>query len=346
MRRMAREQRASDPDALEQLLNEEGMEATRNFLREARAFDSSISDKDLFQALRNVWVIHSVQLLLGAPIALSPAVFGYSMLYPWTDNRLDDPRLGRAAKAAFGEWLTLRLAGEHAPPLDPHGEQVSALIGRIEQHFSRPEFPQVYLSLQAIHSGQMRSLNQQTGGGELDEASLLQISIAKGGASVLADAYLVRGWLSEDEAQFMFAYGVVLQFMDDLQDLHDDLANVHTTLFTRQARSGLYNLTRQLWAFTQRVLGDYAAGVAGHPATCSTPIFSLIEDNLRMLLLQSVARYQEFYTPAFVSALEDCSPVRFSYLARQEKSLSARYSKLLAAIRRNRKLDSVFEMLD
>lgn len=360
MRSLAREHMACDAEALDQLFNDNGIEATRQFLREARAFSPAIRDKDLFQALRNVWVIHSVQLLLQAPVALSPAVFGYSMLYPWTDNRLDDPRLGRAAKVAFGDWLTLRLKGEAPPARDTHSEQVSALVARIEHLYPRPEFPEVYLSLEAIHQAQMKSLEQQDAARSRDEQALLELSIAKGGASVLADACLVRGWLTEDEAEFMFAYGVVLQLMDDLQDLRDDLANGHMTIFTRQAtRGALDGLTRQLWAFTQAVLVGqrgperrHSAGLgrsdrlsrqnAGAPGS----ITGLIQNNLRMLLLQSVARYRESYTKVFASHLEESSPVRFEYLARQEKELAGRYSKVVAAIRRNRRLGSVFEMLD
>ena len=343
MRGMAREHLACDTEGLNQMFSAEGLEATRQFLREARAFAPTITDDSLFQALRNVWVMHSVQLLLRAPITLSPAVFAYSMLYPWTDNCLDDPKLGRGAKVAFGDWLALRLAGEKAPPPDAHGEEVGALVGRIEQLYPRPEFPEVYLSLQAIHQAQMESLDQQDGARAWNERTLLGLSIAKGGAAVLADACLVRGWLSEDEAEFMFGYGVVLQLMDDLQDLRDDLANGHMTIFARQTRLGtLDGLTSKLWAFTRHVLGSYDRWAA----TPSASVMALIRDNLRLLLLQAVAQNREFYTGAFVSELEDASPVRFCYLARQEKTLAGRYSKVLASIRRNRRLASVFEMLD
>jgi hypothetical protein len=335
MRRIAREHLDCDAQALNQLFSAEGLEATRQFLREAKAFAPTITDQSLFQALRNVWVTHSVQLLLGAPITLSPGVFAYSMLYPWTDNLLDDPRLGREAKSAFGDWLGLRLAGEAAPP-DGHCEQVGALVGRIERHYPRAEFPEVYLSLEAIHQAQMNSLAQQDAARAWDEGALLHLSIAKGGTSVLADACLVRGWVTADEAEFMFAYGVVLQLMDDVQDLRDDLSHGHMTIFTRQAKLGaLDGLTRQLWAFTRRVLGTRSGSIMG-----------LIQNNLRFLLLQAVARSREYFTPAFVSELEDSSPVRFCYLARQEKTLSGRYSEVLASIRRKRRLDSVFEILD
>ena len=120
VRRMARGHLGGDADGLNQLLTSEGVDATRQFVREAKAFAPSISDSNLFQALRNVWVTHSVQLLLRAPITLSPSVFAYSMLYPWTDNCLDDPQLSPDAKRAFGDWLTLRLAGLDGRAPDAH----------------------------------------------------------------------------------------------------------------------------------------------------------------------------------------------------------------------------------
>jgi len=343
LRRTARDCLACDSDGLDRLFTTEALEATRQFVRQARAFAPAITDKSLFQALRNVWVSHSVQLLLRAPIALSPAIFAYSMLYPWTDNCLDDVRLGHAVKTAFGHWLTLRLTGVKAAPPDTHCEQVGSLVGMIERLYPRAEFPEVHLSLHAIHHAQMKSLDQQDAARTWDEPALLGLSIAKGGTSVLADAYLVRGSLTEDDAEFMFAYGVVLQLMDDLQDFRDELANGHMTIFTRQAALGALDATTaRLWAFTQKVLGGFSRLALAQ----SSSLTRLIQDNLHLLLLQAVVRNREFYTSGFVSALEDTSPVRFCYLARQEKTLEARYSKVWASVRRNRTMDSLFEMLD
>jgi hypothetical protein len=342
LRRMARDCLACDVDGLDRLFTTEAMEATRQFLREARAFAPEITDTSLFQALRNLWVVHSVQLFLRAPIALSPAIFAYSMLYPWTDNCLDEPRLAPAAKIAFGNWLTLRLTGVPAAAPDGHCEQVGSLVSMIERLYPRAEFPEVYLSLQAIHRAQMQSLDQQDARRTWDEPALLALTIPKGGASVLTDAWLVRGWLTDDEAQFMFAYGVLLQLMDDLQDFRDDLAKGHTTLFTRQATLGpLDGVTARLWAFTRQVLWSYSGSVLAQGSSLN----GLIQDNLRLLLLQTVARNRAFYTSDFVSELEDSSPVRFCYLARQEKGLAARYSKLRASMRQNQRVNSVFEML-
>jgi hypothetical protein len=342
-RRMAGDYLEGDAEGLDQLFTAEGLEATRQFVRQARAFAPAITDQSLFQALRNLWVTHSVQLFLRAPITLSPALFAYSMLYPWTDNCLDDLRLESAAKLAFGDWLTLRLSGLKAAPRDLHAEQVGRLVGMIERLYPRAEFPEVYLSLRAIHHAQMSSLDQQDAGRTWDERALLSLSIAKGGASVLTDACLVRGSLTDDEAEFMFAYGVLLQLMDDLQDLRDDLANRHMTIFTRQTRVGpLDEVTTRLWAFTQKVLWRFSRFASAQP--CS--LKSLIQDNLRLLLVQTVARNHEFYTSDFVLRVEASSPVRFCYLAGQEKILAGRWSQVLASIRHSRRIDSLFEMID
>ena len=343
LRRMAGDYLKGDADGLDQLFTFEALEATRQFIRQARAFAPAITDQDLFQALRNLWVTHSVQLFLRAPITLSPPLFAYSMLYPWTDNCLDDAQLDLAEKLAFGDWLTLRLSGVKAAPWNLHSQQVCRLVGMIERFFPRAEFPAVYLSLQAIHQAQMRSLEQQDAARAWDERALLRLSIAKGGASVLTDACLVRGSLTEEAAEFTFAYGVVLQLMDDLQDFRQDRANRHVTIFTVHAELGpLDEVTARLWAFTQSVLWRFNRFAATQPVSLK----SLIQDNLRLLLTQTVARSSTCYTPEFVRLVEASSPVRFRYLAGQEKTMAKKYSRVVAIIRQNRKLDSLFELLD
>jgi hypothetical protein len=343
VRRIAGDYLQGDADGLDQLFTPEALEATRQFIRQARAFAPSITDQDLFQALRNLWVTHSVQLFLRAPITLTPPLFAYSMLYPWTDNCLDDAQLDLAEKLAFGDWLTLRLSGVKTTPHSLHYKQVCELVGMIERFFPRAEFPEVYLSLQAIHQAQMQSLEQQDAGRSWDERTLLNLSIAKGGASVLTDACLVHGSLTDEEAEFTFAYGVVLQLMDDLQDFRQDLANRHMTIFTLHAEPGpLDEITAQLWAFTQNVIWRFNRFAWEQPVSLKT----LIQDNFRLLLTQTVARNSTYYTPQFVRRLESSSPVRFCYLASQEKTLAERYSRLAATFRQSRRIESLMGLLD
>jgi len=86
------------------------------FYHEAKAFNPSISVEDIFQASRNVWTGNYLQVLLGLPVELTPSLFAYSMLYPVTDNYLDDPQRSLADKASFNERFGQWLKGELATP--------------------------------------------------------------------------------------------------------------------------------------------------------------------------------------------------------------------------------------
>ncbi len=332
------------PEAgLKLFFNRTAMDATRQFIRNAKAFDPTMSDGSIFQALRNLWVIHNLQLFLECDLGFSPAAFGYSMLYPWTDNYLDDPRMPESSKIAFGDWLARRLAGVCVTAPDAHAAQVSRLVGMIEECFCREEHPEVYLSLRAIHFAQMASLRQQQAGASANEQNIVAITVEKGGTSVLTDGFLVRGWLSEAEADFMFGYGVLLQLMDDLQDLRNDLANRHATIFTRLAANGpLDEVTARLWSFTQTVLWS-----SDHfPSPEFDPLKTLIQENCKLLLLQSVARNRDFYSGGFADELETCSPFSFAYLRRREKSFGAEYAKIAGFMRRKHGIDSVLDAMD
>jgi hypothetical protein len=150
------------------------------------------------------------------------------MLYPLTDNLLDDPRVEGGEKRAFNERFGRRLAGLTVSPGGPREAAVYRLVARIEEEFPRCDFADVFESLLAIHSGQVRSIEQQDEP-RLTDSEIVSISCEKGGSSVLADLYLVTGGASFLEERFAFGYGVFLQLLDDLQDVGRDLAAGHPT---------------------------------------------------------------------------------------------------------------------
>jgi hypothetical protein len=314
------------------LFTRAALEASRQFIHDARTFDPRLSDENLFQAMRNLWIIHMVQLLFESEIALSPPAFAYSMLYPLTDNYLDELKVLGRSKARFGVWLDHRLSGACREALDARGEQIGRMVALIESSYARNEYEEVYLSLRAIHRAQMESLEQQRPDPITDEQRVLQITFRKGGTSVLADAYLVKGRLSEEEAAFMFGYGVVLQLMDDLQDFQPDLANGHMTIFTRRAAMGaLDEDTSRLWSFLRTVLWHSR----GFAAPRFEPLKSLIQESCKLMILQAVAQNHKFYTSRFVEEMEACSPVCFSFLRTRGKTLAAEYAKTAGSLRKH-----------
>jgi len=314
--------------------------ASEAFAREARAFDPQLTFDSLYQALRNVWIGNSLQMLLDLPVTLGPGLFAYSMLYPVTDNFLDDPCVTGRAKREFNDRLGRRLAGQSIMSRDSHEVATCQLVDRIEQEFPRRDFADVHESLLAIHGGQVRSLSQQRGV-EVPDDDLVAISFEKGGSSVLADLYLVAGSATAAQERFAFGYGVVLQLLDDLQDVAHDAAAGHETLFTRAARRGpLDALTARLVNLIDGVLdADLFA------ADTFADRKDLIRRNCRSLLVGAVADQPSRFTRRFRRTVEQQWPLGFHALRRLRRRAARRYGEATKTLQRRTGAASPVEWL-
>jgi hypothetical protein len=323
------------------LIGDAFFDTSTAFVRQARRFDPGIAWEDIGQALRNVWIVNSLQMLLDSPVELSPAVFAYSMLYPYTDNLLDDPGVDGAAKIEFNRGLDRRLRGAPEPASSSRQREVWRLIESIEAQYPRPTHPGVFGALLAIQAGQVRSLEQQESTA-LGTEDLLALSLEKGGASVLVDGYLVRGFASAAEEEFYFGYGVFLQFLDDLQDARSDAAAGHRTLFSAALADGpLDTPTAILDCLLGRVLED--------SATFGGPEFSerrdLIHRNCTFLLVSAVAENPELFSRRFRRGLQGSWPLQFRAMRRLRRRAAKRFRAATEVVRRRQgsDLDPLFE---
>ena len=304
---------------------DDAFRVTQAFARQARLFDADVPLEPLFQALRNLWIMNGIQIMLDRPLELTPAVLAYSLLYPYTDNPLDSPDINTAAKWATSERLTRRLRGVRLAPTDANEPKVFRLVEMIEGQYPRPVFPDVYLGLLAIHRGQCRSLDQQ-GGPSWGDTDVLGISLAKGGSSVLADGYLVAGSLTDAEAEFLFGYGTLLQLLDDLQDVTADRAAGHLTIFSRVADGRpLDPVAIRLLNFMDRVLEAGAVRFDG--ARCRS-LWTAIRRNCVHLLLQAVAHNRGLFTAKLVRELEPHSPFPFASLNKLKRRAERRHAAI------------------
>jgi len=292
---------------------------------EARRLDPTVSMADILQACRNAWTACALQLMIGQPLALTPAIFAYSMLYPYSDNYLDDPRVSRRAKLAFSERFRERLAGQRLSPAHPVEQTIWELVGIIESQYPRAMYPQVFESLLAIHAAQQSSISQL---GHEEDFDVLRLTFTKGGTSVLADAYLAAGTLTSAESASAFRWGVLLQLGDDLQDLHDDRKRGSQTVFTRaESECGsLETATNRVFNFHERVLHDMRA-------TTKSPgiLMRLLAQSAQSLLVRSAVYAGELYSPKYQAELEKHSPYRLVFLRSRERRFgrqSAAYLKL------------------
>lgn len=207
------------------------LEVAQEFITRARNEGPELKSEEIFQAIRNVWIMNSLQIFWGLPLEMTPSVYAYSMLYPYTDNFLDNPEVNSKEKIEFNQRLCKVLNGENLTPTNFIEEKVFSLVGQIESEYCRHSFPEVFDSLRLIQEAQTESIKQ-----DKDELlaydKILPISFFKGGTSVLADAFLVKGNLNIKEMHFAFAYGSFLQLLDDLQDAVADKKDNHQTLFS------------------------------------------------------------------------------------------------------------------
>lgn len=291
------------------------------FAHWARRFDPDLKMTDTIQACRNAWTVCGIQPLVGDQMELTPAIIGYSLLYPYSDNYLDDTRISSEQKLAFSRRFRDRLCGLHIEPQNGHEAVVWAMVRLIEEQFPRHLYPRVYECLLAIHQAQENSMAQLKRSRSWASPDLLRLSFAKGGTSVLADACLCHGYLNESQARFAFNWGVLLQLGDDLQDVQEDLKNGSATLFSRAAGEGiaLDSLVRQLLVFSERVADQVDRLPDGDPV-----MKRLLRGSWRSLILMAVARSYRFFSPAFLAELEPMSPFRFAFQRERHQQLSGR----------------------
>lgn len=313
-------------DSLMDIIFTEGYTRVTNlFIKEARHFDPTINIFDIFQAIRNVWIMNSVQIFLGMDVEFSPSIFAYSMLYPYTDNYLDNTGFKHEDKQNFNNRFKKRLLGETMHPDNEVEESVYKLVEIIETQYPRPEYPKVYEALVSIHDAQEKSLLQQRVKTSPYEKDIIGISFEKGGSSVLADGFLVSPGLSMDEADFMFGYGIFLQLADDLQDVGEDLKNSHMTIYSQSSNKWpLDILANKLFYFMDHILNS--------DDNFSSPnlinLKRLIALSCNFLFFEAIAKNSSLYTRKYINELERYSMFRFSYMKRFKKKLIRRYSKI------------------
>ncbi len=309
-----------DQQQLDVIFSPEATLSAADFVAQAREFDPGIKPADIYQAARNVWAMNGLQYLLGLKVELTPSIFAYSLLYPYSDNYLDDPAIPVAVKSKFNDRFGRRINGEKIYPANGHEQRVFDLIAKIEGQWDRRRFPLVYESLIAIHIAQIKSLALLHHNGLAQSVDVTGISLEKGGASVLADGYLVAGKLTEEQEEFMFGYGAFLQLVDDLQDVREDKSTGILTIFTKNnGTMPLDAVVNKTFHFSQKVMRSLDGfGLNGKTG----PVKKILRETALALLINAAGRSIDYFTPEYQTMLQNHSPYRFSYLAEKKQKLS------------------------
>ncbi|MEG0307569.1 MAG: hypothetical protein RR636_06475 [Clostridium sp.] len=314
-----------DLNTLDEGLKNKFFKSTKDFLSESKLFDIDISYEDIGQALRNVWIINMFQLAINEDIKFTPGIFGYSMLYPYTDNYLDDVSISIDDKKTFNNRFTKRLDGDKVSFINNHEEKVYKLVEYIETQYDRLKYPKVYDALLQIHEAQKKSLSQQEIVSIPYEKDILSISIEKGGSSVLADGYLIRGTLTKDEELFAYGYGFLLQLCYDLQDIKSDLENNHMTIMSQlSVLCPLDLIVNKLINLTIYVIDNAKC------FTCSNEkeLRRLIKNNCINMILFAVVNNKDYFSKDYIKEVVELLPFTLKYIDKMKKNLKKKFKRL------------------
>jgi hypothetical protein len=304
--------------------------ALRDFPVQARQFDPTLSPAEIYQAARNALTMHCLQALLGLRVEFTRAVLAYSLLYPYTDNLLDDPDLAASQKLGFGLRLGRRLRGGSVEPSGEREARIFELVAMIERQFPRAQFPPLFDSLLAIHDAQMKSLALLSVSPGSDPRMLVRIAVEKGGTSVLADGYLVAGTLTPAQAECIFGLGVFLQLRDDLEDVEDDAAHGVRTVFSSRRHGQLDEPAARSLAVGRAVLDRLSC----FDRPSSAPIRAVMAQSLRLTITDAAASFPSRFGQSFLQALERRSPFRLTSITAARRRVSKANGTLTALLER------------
>jgi len=305
-----------EEEQLKIILSDDFRNVSKDFFYKARAFGPDLSPEDIYQALRNVWIMNGLQLMMHLPVEITLSVFAYSMIYPYSDNFLDDPSITSAEKLEFSKRFNLRLHGEIVLATNSCESQLFKLVGMFEQQYSRDEYPDVYNGLYAIQKAQTDSMKLLKSG-DLTDEQIRRICFEKGGASVLADGFLVAGNLTGEQQQALFGYGIYLQMLDDIQDAREDQVSMTNTMCSYLEGKKMDEFVNRTIHFGRKALDELKC----FEDSAGDVFLSLMNKSIETMAIESVGVNNTIFSDGFTNELEKFSPLHFAFV-RQKKSQS------------------------
>ncbi len=220
---------------------------TKNFIGRVRGFDEALEPEQIWQAMRNYFIYGMIVEMQGGEQNADDPILAYSLLYPYTDNYIDDKKISREKKAQYNRMIGRKLKGEAVEPGNRLEEKTCRLLDMILSAYEGEAKNKVVSVLLQLLEAQSCSIGQMKQ--DIEEERILEISIRKGGSSVLADYLFATEDWREQEEKFCLKFGFILQLVDDLQDIEEDEKAGSHTLMTNAAKEKRLEeqVNRLLW---------------------------------------------------------------------------------------------------
>jgi len=300
------------------------------FMRQVRSFAPELTFTDIGQAVRNYIVYAMFKKIHDETSGFNLAAFGYSMLYPFTDNYIDNTKCTPKEKQAYNRIIRDKLQGLPVHPENEYQAKTCKLLQTIEAEYPKEKKTGANQLLLMMLEAQEYSLRQQSKELPLSMEQRMDISVYKGGISVLIDRFFVNKEIQEKDLIFYLGFGFFLQLADDLQDIKEDSEQGHSTLFTMDLNNvHKEKVVNKLLHFLHQIMDDYEAD--------NDSFKNFILSASYLLVFSSVAGSREFFSTEYLDRIENYlpipSPALENYLHSQietmDPKLQKKYLKIL-----------------
>ncbi|MDE6663623.1 MAG: class 1 isoprenoid biosynthesis enzyme [Lachnospiraceae bacterium] len=294
------------------LLNAFKCEA-KHFVDRVRAFDETLTPAQIWQTLRNYFIYAMIVDMQGKEQHAGDPILAYSLLYPYTDNYIDDEHISVQDKERYDQMIALKLKGESATPGNSLEEKTCRLLDMILESYEGAAKRKIAGTLLQLLEAQNNSIGQQKT--DVTEEQILEISMRKGSTSVLADYLFATTDWTEYEENFYLKFGFLLQLVDDLQDIDEDRkSGSHTLMTEAEKQQKLEQCTNRLLWFTWNVIREFNPI---NPALKGFVLKYCVE-----ISLITAAINQQFFSGEYLKALEPYLPFSADFLKKMKKEKS------------------------
>lgn len=283
---------------------------TKYFIDRVRGFDADLNAGQIWQAMRNYFIYAMIVEMQGERQNAADPILAYSLLYPYTDNYIDDKTTKKEEKERYNRMIARKLKGEPVLAQSPLEEKTCRLLDMIGDAYEGEAKKKVIGTLLQLLEAQNYSIRQQKAG--ISEDEILGISIWKGSTSVLADyLFATQDWREKEEG-FYLRFGFLLQLVDDLQDMEEDKKEGSRTLMIKAAEQKRLEgqVNRLLWFIwdTVRAFEPRNPGLKG-----------FVLKNCVEITLLSAAMNAQHFLKEYIKALEPYLPLSVEFIKKMKK---------------------------
>lgn len=315
---LAKEQLLGIKDHMSQETFEAFQAETKRFVRKTRSFDSKLTMENIWQALRNYFIYAVIADLQGQKQECKETAFSYSLLYPYTDNYIDEKRHTRQQKEAYNNMIYDVLHDMPVMPKERLEEKTCKLLHRLVDSYVGEKKKEIQSLLLWMLEAQNNSIHQQTeewkkeNQPKLTREEILQISVYKGSLSVLIDYFFTTMELKEEEICFYMKFGFFLQLADDLQDRKEDQKNGSQTLMVFcEKQEELEKVVNRLLHYVHLIFEEFT------PINDSLKVFMM--EHCYSLVIGAAIADREDFSEKYLAQLERFFPVHMEYMQKQRK---------------------------